>query len=359
MTLQLYILRQLVVGLLFAVGGMAFVAIPGIAVNAVHKLGGVSMGALLGYLPLVLVDLGPYLVPIGFLLAVVATYGRLAADHEWTAICMAGFSPIRMALPAFALGSVLSVGTLWLLGNVSPSLRFAKRSYLKSSVVQGLKSLSPGRTELKFPGTEFYLAAKHRDPREIDRFRDVLIYMPTRDGEEPETFLADAATFRFEGDAMQVRLENARRVHSQGDTTLGTFVLQADLNRLLGGDTQDRTFWKYQTSSELRRNLAAGNIHESEVRSARFEVHRRRALAATFLLFCMLGIPTGLILRKGTMLGALATAVGYALVYYVLTLRLGKTLARSDVAPEWAAAWATTVIGTVAGAIMSWRAFRR
>ena len=99
MKLQLYVLRQLLVSLAFSVGGILFVALPGLAVSTVHRLPGADAVILLRYVPLALQTLAPYVLPICFLLAVVATYGRLAADREWTAIQMAGVRPLGLLMP--------------------------------------------------------------------------------------------------------------------------------------------------------------------------------------------------------------------------------------------------------------------
>ena len=354
MTLQLYVLRQLLVGIAFAVGGMVFIAVPGIAVNAVHRLGGVSMGTILGYLPLVLVDLVPYLVPIGFLLAVVSTYGRLAADNEWTAICMAGISPLRMLLPAFVLALAFGGLTGYLERNVSPTIDLARREHLKSSLASSLRTLSPGRTQLRFGA--FFLDARFRQGNE---FRDVLIHVPAGKDEPQQTVLADRAAFEFDERAMRVSLVNARRVHSTQDTLLGSVVIQRDLDALFKTSPNRRLQWKYQKSRELVRRLEAGEIEPKEVAEVRFEVQRRNALAATCVMFLLLGAPTGLILRRGTQLGALSIAVGYALVYYLLSMRLGKAMAVSGLVPEWLSAWAVTLIGTAGGLALTWRIARR
>jgi lipopolysaccharide export LptBFGC system permease protein LptF len=73
----------------------------------------------------------------------------------------------------------------------------------------------------------------------------------------------------------------------------------------------------------------------------------------------VLGVATGLLLQSGSMLGALATAVGYALVYYLLAMRAGKALAVSGAVPQWVAAWAMTAAGTLVGIALLFKALRR
>ena len=365
MTLQLYILRQLLVGVLFSVGGMVFIAIPGLVVNAVHKLGGVGMSAVLGYLPLVLVDLVPYMLPIGFLLAVVATYGRLAHDGEWTAMLMAGFSPYRMALPGLAVAVVMGLGTHYLVSHVGPGMRFERRDYAKRKVVEEFRNLPPGQTELSLG--PFYMNARWREDTEDgrNRFRDVHIHVPPAsddegsDERESQTILADQLELSFEGDDMLISLWNARFIFSESKGFTEQLELRRDLNLLFGTQERRRTGWKYQDTPRLIEMLAAGEVPERDQRKARFEVHDRISVATACLLFLMLGLPTGLIMRKGTQLGALATSVGYALAYYVLSMRLGKALGEAGTLPEWVCAWSTTAIGVVVALFLARKAVLR
>ncbi len=70
MKLQVYILRQLLLSLSFAMGGVLFVALPGIAVSTVHRLPNADALVLVRYLPVVLKTLVPYVLPICFLFAI-------------------------------------------------------------------------------------------------------------------------------------------------------------------------------------------------------------------------------------------------------------------------------------------------
>ena len=109
--------------LAFAVAAMLFIALPGIAAAAIHKLENANMVLVFGYLPLVVQNLTPYVLPIGFLLAVVSTYGRLAAENEWTAIMMAGVRPLKMFMPALVLALGLGAGMYGMVSEVLPTLK--------------------------------------------------------------------------------------------------------------------------------------------------------------------------------------------------------------------------------------------
>jgi len=375
--LELYVLRRLLLGLVFACGGMALVAVPCVLVHAVHKVAGIGMAAVLGYVPILLLELAPYLVPIGFLLSVVSTYGRLAADNEWTAISMAGIHPLRMLRPGLLLALALSVGLFFVESELSPSLNYQKRTYGKNSAMQLLKSLNPGRTELRFG--EFYLSAAERDPVDRNLFRQVFLHLPASDDKPAQTIFAEEVQIAVEGSTLFVDLRVPRWADEQHDLRVGRLVVRMDLDRMFGTNDKERLHWRYQDSGELAgriertealaasRGEAAlqGLSHEQGVvpvanlRDAKYALHKRQSLAFICPMFLLLGMPTGLFLRKGSQLAALAAAIGYALVYYIVSIRIGKLLYLNEVVPTWFAAFGASVVGALVGIVLLARAVRQ
>src|SRR5262245_45092328 len=134
----------------FSVAGLAVIVLPTVAIQAVNKLGAISVGMVARYLPLVVAELVPYLLPMAFLLAVVATYGRLAAERELIAIKMAGIHPGRLALPAFLVALPLALGTDHLLAELSPELKYQQRSLLREADVSRFLAGMSGRNLLTF-----------------------------------------------------------------------------------------------------------------------------------------------------------------------------------------------------------------
>lgn len=362
--LQRYLLRQVLMGFLIAAGGMAFMAIPGIAVNAVHKLDGGSIALVLGYLPLVVTELVPYLVPVGFLLAIVASYGRLAADNEWTAISMAGVRPWRMLTPTLMLGSILALGTFWILSEVSPNLRKEKRSYLQSAAVESFKNLAPGRTSIRI--ADFYLGAAHR--AEDGSFLDARIHVPfseedDEEGGEPQTLFAKRVSFAFRDNLMFVNLVEPETMFVGRDTVErsenGVTDLIVDLDRIFGVKKNDWTKPKYLSTREIWRALREGEVPEEKQRVFRYEAQRRMALSASLILFVLLGAPTGLLLRRGTQLGAMTAAVVYALLYYLVAINIGKQVANGTDLPVALAAWAGNGVGFAVACVLLRKALRQ
>lgn len=376
LTLELYILRRLVIGFLFACGAMTMVAIPCVLMHAVHKVAGVGMSAVLGFMPILMLELAPYLIPIGFLLALVTTYGRLAADNEWTAIQMTGVHPLKMLRPAALMAVVLSAALGYLAAEVSPTLNYRKRSYTKSQGMQLLRNLSPGRTEIKIG--DFYLSARERDQDDRNRFRQVFLHLPADDDRPAQTLYAQSIEVELEGSIVWIDLTWPRWADEEYDMRVGNARLRIDLAKHSPGEERMQTAWRFQDSTVLaqridntERKLAEGPaadfvfsdeqgyVEPKDLALAKFDLHSRRALAGICPMFLLLGIPTGLFLRRGSQLGAMAASIVYALLYYLISMRMGKVLGGSEAVPQWLAAWGATILGSVAGGVLLWRTLRR
>lgn len=356
MKLHLYILRELLVGFAFAVGGMMVLALPAIAVSAVSKLAGVDTLAIIRYVPLLLAGLVPYIVPLGYLLAVVVTYGRLAADKEWTAAIMSGRNPWSLLLPGLLVAVGASLSTLWLASEVLPEIRRTQSEYQVSALRSTLTNLGPGRTDLRLG--KFYIAAGFREGAD---FINALIYVPGKRGEDSKTVLADRVHFQIADRVMYVHLKNPRIVRGQMDVRGGDPIVRLDLDDLQSDDRKSFSALRFQKSSRLVRDLLRGEFDADPERKRLvvFELHQRCAASSTCLMFLLLGVPTGLLLRRGTQLSALATAVGYALLYYLLSMRLSKQLALGGVLSPAVGAWAITAVGSVFGLWLMRKAVRR
>lgn len=338
MTFHLYLLRQLTLAFVLSAGGMIFIALPGIAVGAVHKLGSVGMMAVLRFLPLVVAGFVPYVVPVALLLALVSTYGRLAAQNEWTAIRMAGVNPYRLLLPAFALATLVGLGIYGLNTEVLPRIRVRQKTVRIEELRSVFKNLSPGRTDVSLAG--FYLQSSFRDPEQQNTFYDCFIEFPAKEGEAPRSFYAESVRFEFLEDEMVAHMAGVRGTQESVRGAAERLVMSVNFEKL-AEDRGERVFRsaRYKTSEELLRGVASGGLEAPVLRAFLYAWHLRMANAASCLLFVLIGASTGILMRKGTQLGALAVAVGYAILYWILSLRLGEQLSQSGTVEPWVAAW--------------------
>lgn len=350
MKLHAYIFFELATAFTFTLGGILVLALPAITASAVHKLAGVEVLLVLKYIPLIVAGLIPYVLPLSYLLAVVHVYGRLAADNEWTALRMSGRNPLAMLLPGAFLATILGCTTWWLLAEKLPEIRYRQSTFVAGALAETARHISPGRTELKIK--DFYVSARSR---EGDDFVDAFVYIPPLGGDAAKTVRADRVRFSSDEEAVYAQFIRMRSVIEGQEVRIGEPVVRLDLDALRRkSGIRDRP--RYMSSRTMRGHLDAGRVSPDKVDTYRFEIQYRRALASTCLMFLLLGAPTALMFRRGTQLLPLALAVGYALVYYVLSMRFGVILNDADVIPAGPAAWAVVIIGLVVGVVLTRKA---
>jgi lipopolysaccharide export LptBFGC system permease protein LptF len=355
--IQLYVLGQLAAAVLFAVAGLSVIVVPTIGIQAVNKLGAIDVTTVARYLPLVVAELVPYLLPMAFLLAVVATYGRLAAERELIAIQMAGFHPARLALPGLVVALPLALGTDHLLGQVSPELKYQQRSLLRDADLSRFQAAMTGRNVLTFGKNVLKSEGNRGNVR-------TGVELELQHGEGPAIkVVAAEARIDLEGTGadgrLVVRLKDAALLTEDVSLIQAEPVYTWPLSELFPSQPKDRSKAKYLTSTEMRGELERPALEPEKRAEFRYEIHRRHALSATYLLFLLLGLPTGIVLRSTTQLGAFTGAMGYAFVYYVLAMRLGKVLADTGAVAPLVAAWATNALFLAVGLVFFVRALWR
>ena len=357
MTLQLYVLRRLLVSFAVSLGGIALLVFPSTAVNAVAKMEGVGPATILEYVPLVIVDLVPYLLPLAFLLAVVSTYGRMEAERELVATYTAGIHPCRLLLPGVALVAALSTVTYWIVAEVSPTWKYASSDFAKRARERAFQELGHGVTEIQHKG--FHMKAQRQDPVDAGTFYDVVLSLPREEGEL--TVFADRLSLVFEDRTLVLSFEDFQVLREDYEIFNQSPTWRLNLDDLFPIQPRNPNQAKYMTSSAIVRELR----HESQAFDAddravlRYELQQRRAFSVTYLLFLLIGMPTGVFLRSGTQLAAFSAAVGYAFLYYLLALRLGKELAVNGTVPPGLAAWSTNAVFLVLGLVLLRRAVWR
>jgi lipopolysaccharide export LptBFGC system permease protein LptF len=170
---------------------------------------------------------------------------------------------------------------------------------------------------------------------------------------------AEEARIECRDDMFVVRMKDAQVLTENANFQSAAPSYSWRFSSLFPVQPKDRSKAKYLTTPELRATLEADRLEPERRQEFRYEIHRRHALSATYLLFLLLGLPTGVVLRSSTQLGAFTIAVGYALLYYVLAMRLGKVLGDTGAIPPLVGAWATNGLFLLGGLVFSWRALWR
>jgi lipopolysaccharide export system permease protein len=131
------------------------------------------------------------IVPVGLLLAVVLTLGRLYHDSEMAALQACGFGPSRLLVPLFCFAGVIALGLAWLVFVQVPQAdaetQLLRRSALKEAQ---FGQLDAGRFR-SFSGGDAVFYAERVDPGGVLHN----VFVQRESAGRIEVALADTATY--------------------------------------------------------------------------------------------------------------------------------------------------------------------
>jgi lipopolysaccharide export LptBFGC system permease protein LptF len=99
-------------------------------------------------------------------------------------------------------------------------------------------------------------------------------------------------------------------------------------------------------SQETKRYIRKYLINEHLV-----ELYKKAAIPFACLAFGLIGVPVGLLVRRGGRMVGLGVGVGLIIIYYVL-LTAGEKLAKVGIYPPILGAWTPNILTSVAGIIL-------
>jgi lipopolysaccharide export LptBFGC system permease protein LptF len=106
-----------------------------------------------------------------------------------------------------------------------------------------------------------------------------------------------------------------------------------------------------QLQSPETRDYVKEYIRKYQINEYRVEWQKKLSIPFASLAFGLIGVPLGLIVRRGGRMVGLGVGVGLIIVYYVL-LTIGEKLARTGVYPPILGAWTPNIIIGIAGIIL-------
>lgn len=287
-------------------------------------------------------------VPLAVLLAVIATYSRLAADHELTALKAAGYSLYRLAVPAFGIGIMAIVFTAL---NSIYGVPWAAQSF-RDLVFNLTRSRATIGIEERvfnddFHGLIFY--ANHVD--EANGSMEGIFLVDTQDEKNPRIIAARRG--RVVPDPSQnvvhLVLQDGSTHVTPKDTAGGyqmlsfqTFDLAISVadTATVGRKNKDpREMTIPELLTTIRQRAASGQPTED----LRVSLHQRFAAPAACLVFILLGMPLAArVRRSGTGVSGGLTIV-LALIYYVLMV-FGQAMGNNGIIPPFLASWLPNLI---------------
>jgi lipopolysaccharide export system permease protein len=300
--------------------------------------------------------LPPFLViaiPMAVLIATIIGFSRLMADHEITALMAGGVSLSRLAVPVH-LFTVLAFGltfslSVWAQPWVGRSMKSAAMDLLKQEFSLGLE---PGIFNESLGSLMIYVD-EMPTPTQL---KGVVIY-DLRDAAQPALILAQEGMILNDpaSDRVGLRLLNGSQHQESGNPpryqwiTFGRYEFKLDLAAALKRASGKGT--AAFNIQQIKAKLAGAQTLERRELRALEEYYKTYAFPFSCLIFGMIGIPLGLVIKQGGQLGGFALGIAMALIYYLFMI-IADFLVTSMVITPLAAAWLPNLIMAVAAVFL-------
>jgi lipopolysaccharide export system permease protein len=358
-TLSFYVMRETLIYCVLAFFALTLVLLTQNLLRRLDELLLVGMTAedLRSVLACVSPVVVSYSLPLAFLVGILLSVRRFAADGELLGLRAAGVSPTTFLVPHLVLGLVATSASAWLLTSVEHESRRELVQLFKTVAARGA-ILEPGKFRRIGPRLIFV------EDRERDgQLRGVMILDESQRQRSYRIF-ADRGRFRFDEESTEILLELW-----DGDVHLepladeptryerirfDTFTYRVDVGHILGGEFGP-VRPKQMDLAQLRNVLARADrgdpLRELDQRNPleyELEIHRRRTLPLAPLLFAGVGVPIALASEhRGRSLGLLLCLVA-AFGYYALGA-LAESMAQEHWIGAAAASWIPNAIFAVLG----------
>ena len=317
-------------------------------------------------------------VPMAFLVGVLTAFGRMAADNEIIAMKTAGVGMHRLIVPVIIVSFVLSVFMVFFMDFSLPE---GNKAYTKLYVEVRRKHpalvLEPDTImeELSGEGKKWYFKSMDAKTGEL---KDIRIW--EQEANTPKLITAGEGELNIRDEYSTLSLHNGTIYQADKKEPLKNYAVGKfagdevflDVTKSLNRDRRTALDPRNMSMKEVRDGFRK---FEEELKSPAtrpdvkeyikdyliseylVEFYKKLAIPFASLAFGVIGVPLGLIVRRGGRMVGLGVGVGLIIIYYVL-LTAGERLARANLYPPFLGAWTPDFLVISAGIMLIIRTVR-
>lgn len=337
--LDRYIFSELLAPFGLSLGALCFVMLTRELLRLVELLvsKGVGIWSVLKVFSILLPSFLVLTLPIAGIIASITAFGRLSFDKELVAMRAAGLSLFRLSQPVllfgfsvFALTLVLSQwGQPW----SSVNLKKVALNLLRDQLVLALER---GTFNEPIPKLTIYV----QDSADGRPAKGIFV-SDERTAEEPRVIVAEQYQVLMDSanDQVALRLLNGV-IHSRPDQldqyeqiSFTSYDLKLNLSQSGYATTEERP-----TYAAITAQLAQSQGKDPLALRRLTEYYKDLAFPTASLVFCLLGVPVGIVSKRSGRIGGFAVGVLIVVLYYVLNV-VCEFLVTMLVIPPFAGAW--------------------
>jgi lipopolysaccharide export LptBFGC system permease protein LptF len=266
-----------------------------------------------------------YTVPWGFLSAVLLVFGRLSAGNELTAFRVAGVSLVRLAVPVFVIGTLLSAASLWLNTRVVPQSKATAAQLIYDQAARDPDSLlKPGVVQGNFKGGSSGIQKVLIEGRGGEWVEGFHYHQIAGDGSGERSYVhaaRAALAVDHENSQLRIKLEDAffesHRENGQVDLAFAGMAEPLLIDLRDPGSRRKRP--GSMTNAEIHELMADETDRERRIRY-HTELVKRQSFSMACLAFAFIAVPLGLNARRRESSGGLMLSLLIGTGYFLVTV---------------------------------------
>jgi lipopolysaccharide export system permease protein len=345
--LDRYIFIELLSPFLVSLGALCFVMLTRELLRLVELLvsKGVGLFAVLKVFAHLLPSFLVLTLPIAGIIASITAFGRLSFDKELVAMRAAGLSLLRLSRPVFLFALLVFGLTLWLAQWGQPwsstNLKKVALNLLRDQLVLALER---GTFNEPIPKMMIYVS----DLGEEQQSTGIFI-SDERNADEPRVIVARQYRVLIEAATNQVALRlHDGVIHSRPDAideyqriAFSSYDLKLSLNQSGYTATEERPSYE-----AIMAQLAQSQGRDPTALRRLMEHYKDLAFPTASLVFCILGVPVGIVSKRSGRIGGFAVGVLVVILYYVLNVGCEFLVTTTAISP-FVGAWLPNAIFAV------------
>lgn len=317
-------------------------------------------------------------VPMAYLVGIVTAYGRLAADNEIIAMKTSGINMSKLIIPLVIISFFLSIFMVFFMDITIPA---GNKAYTKLNFEIRRKNpmlvLEPGNImeEMSREDKKWYFESI--DPK-TKRLKNIRIW--ERASGVPKLITAEEGELHFFDKWTTLKLYNGTIQQADADNPKKNYVLgkfaqdevYLDISSSLDKSEDDILDPRNMSMKEIREELkkiqeklASPNvsremkkyIRKNELNVYLVEYYKKTSIPFACLAFGLIGVPIGLIVRRGGRMIGLGIGVGLIIIYYIF-LTGGEKISKAGLFPALFGAWTPNILTMIMGIILIIRTIR-
>ncbi len=274
--------------------------------------------------------------PMAVMMATVTTFNRLSADNEIIALHAVGVNAARLMRPVVLFAVIISLLTLWM-GSMAGS---SKEAFKSLAVKLLLKQASAGLEAGQFNGIFSNMMVYVDTVSSQSELTGVFIF-DQRNAEAPTVIVAKTGFLLSDEETETISLhlengalhQNIRENDRYQKMDFARYDLKIDFSAL----TQKNKSAPSLSYAEIKQRLADAKEPDLEALRLLSDYYRRFLFSLASFIFCIIGVPLGIISGRITRVGGFVAGIVIILIYYML-MSFGDYLLSSQMAPPLFAA---------------------